>query len=187
MSVHRGAIALAILIAAAPLSVRAEVNIEEVRGGVLAQSCCGPGNNREDGVGLNAEIVFASPEFLSFAGSPRPLAGATVATDSDATSHIYAGLEWRFNLHPRFFVSGGGGGAIHNGETDDFDPVADANRLSSTLFFGCRAVFRINGDVGYRINDRFNAMFSWSHISNAGLCRENEGLDHLGFRLGYEF
>ncbi len=187
MNGHPGAILIAILIFMAPVSVRAEGVIEEARGGILAQSCCGLGNDKEQGVGVNAEVVFSSPEFLSILGSPRPLVGATVATDSDATSQIYAGLEWRINVHPRWFVSAGGGGAIHNGETDDFDPVADANRVTNTLFLGCRALFRINGDMGYRINDRFNAMFSWSHISNAGLCRENEGLDHMGFRFGYRF
>ncbi len=187
MLVHRAAFAAAILIAMAPVSASAEITIEELRGGILAQGCCGQGTNKEDGVAINAEIVFAAPKFLSVLGSPRPVVGASVATNAGATSQFYSGLEWRFTLSPRFFVSAGAGGAIHDGEADDFDPVADAARVSSTLFLGCRALFRINGNAGYQINERLSAMFYWAHISNAGLCRENEGLDHTGMRLGYSF
>jgi lipid A 3-O-deacylase len=187
MLVYRAVFAAIILIAAAPVSASAEITIEELRGGILAQGCCGQGTNKEDGVAINAEIVFASPKFLSVLGSPRPVVGASVATNTGATSQIYTSLEWRFKLSPRFFVSGGGGVAIHDGETDPFDPVADAARISTTLFLGCRALFRLNGNVGYQISDRVSAMFYWAHISNAGLCQDNEGLDHTGMRLGYSF
>lgn len=157
--------------------------LEEVRAGLYAQSCCGFGSSKEQGAAINAEAVFQSPRFLSVLGAPRPVVGATYATDSDATSQIYAGLEWRAEIS-RWFVAAGVGGAIHNGETDRFDPIADAGRVDSTVFFGCRGLFRLAGDVGYRVTDRLSASFHWNHISNAGLCSDNEGLDQMGFRLG---
>ena len=161
--------------------------VDEIRVGVLAQGCCGQGTDKEGGVGVNAEVYFSSPRFLSILAAPRPVIGGTVATASGATSQIYAGLEWRANVSSKFFVAAGFGGAIHNAETDDFDPVADAARVDTTLFLGCPAHFRLAGDVGYRLTETISAAVSWAHISNAGLCAENEGLDHLGVKLGYAF
>lgn len=157
--------------------------IEELRAGLYAQSCCGFGSSKEQGAAINAEAVFKSPRFLSVLAAPRPVLGATVATDGDATNQVYAGLEWRADVS-RWFVAAGVGGVLHDGETDRFDPVADAARVSSTVFYGCRALFRLAGDVGYRVTDRLSASFHWNHISNAGLCSDNEGMDQMGLRLG---
>ncbi|NNL88168.1 MAG: acyloxyacyl hydrolase [Marinicaulis sp.] len=160
--------------------------IDEIRAGIFAQSCCGPGSNKEEGVALNGEVIFNSPRALTVLGSPRPVVGGTIATDGDATSLGYFGLEWKFDLAPKIFVAVGGGGAVHNGETK-FDPLVDAPRVNNTLFLGCRAAIRMAGDLGYRIAPRVSASLHWSHISNAGLCQVNEGLDHLGVRLGFDF
>lgn len=157
--------------------------VEEVRAGVFAQSCCGFGSSKEDGVAINGEAVFSSPRFLSVLAAPRPVVGATLAPADGATDQIYAGLEWKVDIS-RWFVAAGVGAAIHNGETDRYDPVADAARVDETIFFGCRALFRLAGDVGYRVTDRLSASFHWNHISNAGLCSENEGLDQMGLRIG---
>lgn len=178
---------LSALLALSSLSDASAQLFDEVRAGVYAQSCCGIGSDKEQGAAINAEALFASPDFLSALGAPRPLVGATIATDSDATSQIYAGLEWKLDVSPRWFVAASGGGVIHNGETDRFDPVADAGRVGSTVFYGCRALFRIAGDVGYRLTDRVSASFHWNHISNAGLCSENEGMDQIGGRIGLRF
>lgn len=169
---------------AALTSTASAGSIEELHAGVYAQGCCGFGSDKEQGMAFNGEAVFSSPNFLSVLGAPRPVAGATIATDSDATSQVYAGLEWKLDIAPRWFVTAGFGAAIHNGETDRYDPVADANRVSNTAFYGCRVLFRIAGDVGYRLTDRVSASFHWNHISNAGLCNNNEGLDQMGLRLG---
>ncbi len=168
-------------------SAAAQGPIDEVRAGVYAQSCCGPGTSKEQGAAFNTEVLFSSPRFLSVLGAPRPLIGATLASDPDATNQAYAGLEWRLDLASRWFVAASVGGAIHDGETDDFDPVADAGRVDSTVFFGCRAHFRLAGDAGYRVTRRISTSVHWNHISNAGLCRENEGLDQLGARVGVRF
>ncbi len=167
------------------LSGAASANpIEELRAGLYAQGCCGFGSDKEQGVAFNGEAVFSSPRFLSVLGAPRPVVGATIASDSDATSQAYAGLDWKIDLASRWFVSVGGGLAVHNGETDRYDPVADAGRASNTVFYGCRVLFRVAGDVGYRLTDRLSASFHWNHISNAELCSNNEGLDQMGLRLG---
>ncbi|GJL90811.1 acyloxyacyl hydrolase [Hyphococcus sp.] len=165
------------------MSAAAAGPVEEVRAGVFVQGCCGFGSSKEDGVAFNGEAVFSSPRFLSVLGKPRPVIGATIATDDGATDQIYAGLEWTIDIS-RWFISAGAGGVIHNGETDRYDPIADAARVNDTIFFGCRAMFRLAGDVGYRVTDYLSVSFHWNHISNAGLCDENEGLDQMGFRVG---
>ncbi|WDI32860.1 acyloxyacyl hydrolase [Hyphococcus flavus] len=161
--------------------------VDEARVGLYAQSCCGFGSSKEDGVAINAELLFPSPRFLSVLGAPRPLIGGTLATDSGATDQVYTGLEWKLNVTPKWFVAVSPGITIHNGETDTFNPVTDAARAATTVFYGCRALFRIAGDVGYRLTDRLSASFHWNHISNAGLCTDNEGLDQIGARLGVSF
>lgn len=161
--------------------------IDEVRAGVTAQSFGGYSPDKEDGAGVNAEVLFASPYFLHGVGAPRPHIGVMVATDPDATSQVYAGLEWKANISRRFFVAGSVGGAVHNGETDTFDPAVDLPRLDETLFLGCPVLFRLAADVGVEITEKIAASITWSHISNAGLCDDNEGLDNLGVRVGYKF
>ncbi len=167
--------------------VCAEAYIEELRGGVAAQGFGGQGVDKEQGAALNGEIVLRSPDFLAAILAPRPVIGATIAFDSDATSQIYAGLDWRFDLRDRYFITGGVGGAIHNGETGPFNPVHDTGRGGHTVFLGCRALFRLNANAGVKLTQRLNASVYWAHLSNAGLCDPNEGLDNLGLRFGLEF
>lgn len=164
----------------------AKAGVEAVRVGIFAQACCGIGTSKEDGAAFSGEVAFSSPKFLSVLRSPRPVIGFVVATDSDATSQIYAGLEWQLDLPAGFFVSTTLGGAVHNGETN-FDPVADFDRVDETNFLGCRGQFRVAGDIGRRIVPGVNASFHWAHISNAGLCSVNEGLDHIGLRVSVGF
>ncbi|MEZ5893937.1 MAG: acyloxyacyl hydrolase [Parvularculaceae bacterium] len=178
------AAAIAVFAAFAALPARAIVPVEEVRAGVFAQACCGGiGSSKEQGAAINAEAVFKSPRALSVIGAPRPVAGFTLATDDDATSQIYGGLEWKFDID-RFFVAGGVGLAFHNGESSRYDPIADADRVDHTIFFGCPVLFRLAGDVGYNVTERVSVSLHWNHISNAELCSENEGLDQMGLRVG---
>ena len=121
-------------------------SVEEVRVGVFAQGCCGFGSSKEDGAAINGELAFKSPRVLSVIAKPRPVVGVSIATDGDATNQIYSGLEWRLEFS-RWFVAPGVGLTIHDGETDRYDPVADAARVNDTVFYGCRVLFRLSGDV----------------------------------------
>ncbi len=178
---------IAVAFAVASVAGHAQaVELDELRFGVLAHSCCGMGSSKEGGVAFNGEAVFSSPRFLSVLAKPRPVIGATIATQEGATSQFYSGLEWRADIS-RWFVSAGLGVSIHDGETDRYDPVADAARVNDTIFFGCRALFRLAADAGYNLTDRVSASVHWDHISNDGLCSDNEGLDHLGLRVGFSF
>lgn len=138
-------------------------------------------NDKENGLSVNGEILFRSPDLLNAIGAPRPHIGASVATDEDSTSQFYAGLTWEKRFFRRYFVDGGFGVAVHDGETG---PEEDS---SNNSFLGCRALFRLSADAGYLFTERLSASAHFEHISNANLCNENEGLDNLGVRLGYRF
>lgn len=160
--------------------------VDEVRVGVFAQGWGNIGADKEQGAGFNLEAAFASPGFLEFAGSPRPHLGVTIASDSDATNQVYVGLEWRVYLKKRLFASLSLGGAVHDGATK-YDDAVDRPRRTNTVFLGCRALFRVAGDIGYDLTDRVRLSIHMAHISNANLCSVNEGLDHFGARVGYRF
>lgn len=179
------ALAAAIMVLS-PAPAYAEKIVEELKVGVFAQGWGNIGADKEQGVGFNVEAAFVSPDFLSVIGSPRPHLGVIVASDSDATNQIYAGLEWRAYLRERFFASLSLGGAVHDGETK-YENGVDRPRISNTLFLGCRALFRVAGDIGYDVTDRLRLSVHMAHISNGNLCSVNEGLDHFGMRLGVKF
>lgn len=160
--------------------------VDEIRLGVFAQGWGNIGADKEQGVGFNLEAAFASPDFLEVIGSPRPHLGVTVASDSDATNQVYFGLEWQAYLKKRFFASLSLGGAVHDGATKYREPE-DRPRRDSTVFLGCRALFRVAGDIGYDVTERVRFSIHMAHISNANLCSVNEGLDHFGARVGYRF
>lgn len=175
--------ALLLLLALAPLGARAG-SLYELRGGAVLQGLGPFSPNKEDGVGLNAEILFDRIGALKFLGSPRPQLGLTVATGEHATSQIYAGLNWGIDITPRLFIDGGVGIAVHEGETS-FNPMDPL--IGEHNFLGCRALARLSADVGVKIAPRVTASIHTDHVSNAGLCSENEGLDNTGFRLGVRF
>ena len=61
--------------------------IDEVRVGLLNhEMTLFRSDSQEDGVDVNVEVLFDSPEWLDWIGAPRPHLGATIATHDDATS-----------------------------------------------------------------------------------------------------
>ena len=160
--------------------------IDEIRAGASIQSVSGIADNLEDGVALSGEIIFDSPKPLKWLFNARPHLGASVALDEAATSYGYAGLTWRLRAPmSRFYFDAGVGGAVHNGETS-FDPAIHIPRPDSA-FLGCRGLFRLHATPGVRILPRTTLSIQYEHLSNAGICDENEGLDNLGVRLGVRF
>lgn len=157
---------------------RGEGLISEIRiGGALHDT--GPfSTNEEDGFDGTIEILFGSPDFLSFLWSPRPHIGGQIHSE-DQTHQAYAGLTWEWTFWDGFFFDFSFGGAYHTGDTDG-DSV-DRKDL------GCPFLFREAIDLGYRFADRHGISVYFSHISNANLCDENEGLESVGARYGYRF
>ena len=179
---RRLAFALALL--AVPGVASAQL-VDEVRLGVLAHDIGLFGGNAEDGVDLNAEVRFASPNFLRWAFSPRPHLGVSVNT-SGATNQAYFGLTWTATLFrdvivrgDGFFVELGLGGAVHDGKID----TMRVDRKS----LGSRVLFREALEIGWAFTPSQSISFMLDHMSNANLADRNEGLDNFGVRYGMKF
>lgn len=148
--------------------------------GILAHDVGGlwSGTNKEDGVDINAEMVFSRSVFEVLSGKVRPNAGISLNTQGD-TSKIYAGAIWEIETTSRFFFNTGIGLALHNGELD----TSESDKKS----LGTRILFRIPFELGFQLTKHHSLSLMFDHISNAYLASENEGMDTLGLRYGYRF
>ena len=161
----------------------APLGLEEVIIGAFAHDVGPFGNDKEEGTAVNGELVFASPGFLRYLGSPKPHFGGTYAFDDDSTSQVYAGLTWRFDFR-RVFVYGSLGGAVHNQDPLNEEDQTDLQNKDQKAL-GCRILFREAVGVGYQITERLSIAGHLGHISNSNVCDSNEGLDSSGIRIGW--
>ena len=152
--------------------------LSELRLGAMAHDVGAFGRQEEDGINLNVEFMFVSPEFLSAIWSPRPHAGFSV-NSSSGTNQAYLGLTWTWEFLGKMFAEASFGGAYHDGET----VTNDLKRKS----LGCKVLFRESVSLGYNLTEAHNLSLMLDHISSAKLCDPNEGLDTLGLRYGYRF
>jgi hypothetical protein len=152
----------------------------EVRIGILAHDVDNlwSGTSVEDGIDLNAELIFARPGIAVFSGNIRPNIGVSVNSQG-ATSKLYAGILWEIEGRTGLFFDIGLGLALHNGELQTENP--DRKQL------GSRVLFRVPIEFGYALSEHHRIAVSFDHISNAYLANPNEGMDTLGVRYCYRF
>ena len=154
---------------------------DEIRFGVMAHDI-EPGDNSEDGVDINLEVLFGKPSWthsnrlIHHFIRPRPHIGGHINTAGD-TSMFYFGLTWDHEITKRLFLETSFGGAVHNGPRDQ----AVGNS------YGCKLNFRESATLGYKIDKKWRLLVTVDHMSNANLCDRNSGLTNAGARLGYEF
>jgi len=162
-------------------------------------------NDDETGY-IQAEFLFAplnlrvfENEFLNSYFNVRFTVGGTLSP-TGGTNMGYAGLTWEstftqilsvFDLigvdarpsdtsvTDRLFYTSFFGGAIHDGEVDEDD---DDER-----HYGCRVNFRESAGLGYKITESVRVIGFWAHMSNAGLCSDNDGITQVGASLGLKF
>ena len=152
----------------------------EVRMGILAHDVDNlwSGTSVEEGIDLNAELIFARPGVAVLNGKIRPNMGASINSRGD-TSKLYAGILWEIEGRTGLFFDIGLGLAVHDGELKTEDP--DRKQL------GSRVLFRVPIEFGYALKAHHRIVISFDHISNAYLAEPNEGLDTLGLRYCYRF
>jgi lipid A 3-O-deacylase len=152
----------------------------EIRGGFLA-STWGPEGGTPD---INGELVF--PKFGRLSGWQDILIPRLQIGGMDnlvgRTSYAYAGALWTVN-YERFFAEIFGGAAVHNG------PLLNADL--SLPSYGCRELYHVGANLGYRFDQNWSAMLTFDHASNGrptlSNCPANTGLSLLGVRVGYSF
>ena len=168
--------------------------MSELRGGLLAHDP-DTRNGREGGLSINGELLFASPLPRAWAdalppqwrwlATPRPHLGFSAHT-AGATSRGYAGLTWTTFLARELFrredglrLDLFGGASINDGQHGPVRP--DRRALGGNL------LFRVGGEIGYQWGPHWSVGIFLDHVSNAGLARNNQGLNNVGLRLGYAF
>ena len=134
---------------------------------------------------LNFEVLFRRPNvyynnrFLLFFLNPRFHIGGHLSLSGD-TSQAYAGATWDYRLTNNLFAEASFGGGIHDGKLKQ--------RTTATgRYLGCRVLFRESASVGYEFTENLRFMITIDHMSNAGLCSNNDGLSTFGARIGYKF
>ena len=159
--------------------------IDEIKIGFLAHDIELFDVHVEDGVDLNFETLFVSPDFLSFVGSPRPHVGGWVNTAGN-TDAGYFGLTWGITLLENLLAPGDGifanasfGGAVQDGYTSTAPPGRKA--------LGSRALFRESLELGYQVTPVLSVSGFVDHMSNANLAPQNAGLTDAGVRFGFKF
>ena len=182
----RSLIGVVLLFAALSSSATAQTRvIDEVKIGFLAHDICLFDEHVEDGVDINFETLFVSPDFLSFIGSPRPDIGGSVNTAGNTNSG-YFGLTWGITLFENLLAPGDGvfanaslGGAFQDGYTSTAPPGRKP--------LGSRALFRESLELGYQVTPIVSISAFVDHMSNANLARQNAGLSDAGIRFGFKF
>src|SRR5690606_33171516 len=132
-----------------------------------------------NGVVLNGELLFPSPDFLYRFGSPRPHIGFDAALVDDPIHFLYAGLTWDTYFTERLYLTTSLGGGITT--ADNLENPTDYKAL------GCRALFHLGAGIGYDLTPNLTFQLYADHFSNAGLCSPNDGAEAAGIRLGYRF
>ena len=161
------------------LSVGKQSDRYEVRGGILSYDTGIFSPKEYDGVVVNGEFLFKSPEFLDIIGSPRPYIGASIAAVDNGVHFGYAGLNWDVYLTNRFYLTGSVGGSFNT-----------AKNLTSPVGYkalGCNVLFHLAAGVGFDVTNDLTVQLYADHFSNANLCSRNMGQEAAGIRFGYRF
>jgi lipid A 3-O-deacylase len=176
-------------------SASAQQIVSELRLGALAHDVPVLAGQKELGTDINGELLFVSPipehlvsgvsPALRWLLTPRPIVGIDANT-SGATSQLYFGLAWSATLFGNvliqsdsLFLGLGFGPAFNNGRVS----TLSGGRKS----LGSNVLFHESVELGDRFDPRHSVSLYFEHSSNAGLARENEGLDNAGIRFGLAF
>jgi hypothetical protein len=153
----------------------------EIRGGFFAS----PFGTEQGSTDVSAALVF--PKVVSLPGwqdllIPRLRVGGVVNLDG-RTSYAYADGLWTLNVD-RAFAEVFFGGLVHDGPLQNH---VDENATA----LGCRELYHLGGDLGYRFDQHWSIIATFEHGSNGqpilSNCPQNRGLNVAGVALGYAF
>ena len=206
MHFRRAFLAGATLVAvlwAPSLANAGRINISEVKGGVWAHDIT-KNNNQSNSIDLNLELVFGATNpidfknaTLNFILNPRAIIGGVINVEGD-THQAYVALDWMYQFENGIFVEGSFGGVAHTGNltqaTEACAPGANCSLAGNRRFvdtgeptLGSSVLFREHAEIGYRMDSGWTVSVIGAHISNAGFDGDNDGMDFLGVRFGFDF
>jgi lipid A 3-O-deacylase len=154
---------------------------------------------RESGT-YDLHLGYRTAPISSLRWLGRPEAHAFVAINSDGLSNFAsAGFGWPIALSEKVYFRPGFGLAYTDGAAGL--PPANAPNLTeqerarrtklyfSRIDFGSKVLFNPELALGLKLNERWSAEFSYTHLSNGQIFHrgKNQGLDDAGVRLVYSF
>jgi lipid A 3-O-deacylase len=182
------------LAAAMVIAPAAAAQVDSVRIGVMDHNICVTdckNADKEDGVNINGEIRFASPEFLSVILSPHPYVMVSANTDG-ATSYAGVGLEYDWEFAPGWHFEPGFGYVVHDGEVNN--PYASGTQAavdfsSNHVLLGSRDLFRTSLALTWDVTDTISVQGIYEHLSHGQILGSgrNQGMDEVGVRLVWNF
>ncbi len=163
--------------------------ISEVRAGIMAHDAypvwlpTTPSDFRLNQIeDIGFDVLFRSPDWFYWIGSPRPNLGGTINLDGQE-SMAHLALTWQVHLFDSpVYLEASAGGAIHNGILQG--TFAGPGSLRPQ---GCRVGFYTEAGIGVDVTDSVTATLSYEHMSNDELCSPNYGLSNVGIKLGAKF
>lgn len=180
--------------AATMIAPSAAAQIDSVRLGVMKHNICVSdckNADKESGVNINGELRFASPDFLSWAFSPRPYVMASVNSDGN-TSYGGVGLEWDFPIVQGWHFEPGFGYVIHDGDINNPFPSgtqAAVDYSADHVLLGSRDLFRTNLALTWDVSPDWALQGIYEHVSHGQILGtgRNQGLDEIGVRAVWRF
>lgn len=163
--------------------------IEEFRLGIVAHDVV---DHAEDGPQISAELVFASPDFLSRVYSPRPYLYGSFSTQG-YTNLIATGLSWTGHVTERFSIEGSVGISYNDGIDDIVHlPPDDPYRIETAqtrALLGNEWLFHSRLGADYDLSETWALGVYYEHFSHGQILASgrNQALDEVGVRLSYKF
>lgn len=191
-------LALAFGLAGAGLALPSSAcaQVDEVRVGVLAHNIriTDPKNaDKEAGLDVGGELLFASPGVLRPLAAPRPYVAVSVNTAGE-TSYAGVGLIWQWRLADGWRLEPGFGYVLHTGqELDNPVPRNEPARRQAFedqyLLPGSRDLFRTSIALTRDVSERWAVQAVFEHLSHGQILGSgrNQGLDMAGVRVVYRF
>lgn len=204
----RAAAAGLVLAASALHGARAETWLEsvavvELKGGVLIHDV-GRDHNESNSIDINGEIVIQGDDLfpvenriLRFVLNPRLAIGGSVNTEG-STHQGYAAFDWQYLFETGIFVGASLGAIGHTGNLHQATVPCVAGEIctlpgnrkyvdSGDPSLGSRVLIRQAAEIGYKFENGLLVSVVGAHMSNAGLAKDNDGMDFVGVRFGYWF
>ncbi len=168
--------------------------VEEARFGLLQNNVCVTdckNANKEDGLNVEAELVFASPDMFRYVLSPRPYVIGSFNTAGD-TSYGGVGLIWNWGFAQGWSLEPSLGYVIHDGATKSPYPQGDPRSnafASNNLLLGSEDLFRTGLAVNRDFGPNWGLQLQYEHLSHGQILGNgrNQGLDSLGIRAYWRF
>jgi len=163
--------------------------LDEIRIGAVAHDLT---EHTEDGPQITIEALFASPDFLEWAWSPKPYLYGSFNTQG-YTNLGAAGLAWQAEPIERLRFEASFGLSYNDGVDEITSlPPSDPDRIrldETRALLGSNWLFRSQFGADYALTRHVAVGVYYEHFSHGQILASgrNQGLDEIGGRIAWRF